>query len=84
MKPLTHSPTRPISPSHLSRRTVLKGLGATLCLPWLEAMRPASALAAGAAGAPVRMAVLYMPNGVCPGKWNPTGAGRDFELSPIL
>ncbi len=68
----------------LSRRTVLKGLGATLCLPWLEAMRPASALAAGAAAAPVRMAVLYMPNGVCPGKWNPTGAGRDFELSPIL
>ena len=68
----------------LSRRTVLKGLGATLCLPWLEAMRPASAHAAGAAAAPVRMAVLYMPNGVCPGKWNPTGAGRDFELSPIL
>ena len=68
----------------LSRRTVLKGLGATLCLPWLEAMCPAAALAAGAAASPVRMAVLYMPNGVCPGKWNPTGAGRDFELSPIL
>ncbi len=68
----------------ISRRTVLKGLGATLCLPWLEAMRPATALAAGAAASPVRMAVLYMPNGICPGKWNPTGAGRDFELSPIL
>ncbi len=68
----------------ISRRTVLKGLGATLCLPWLEAMRPARALGAEAAKAPVRLAVLYMPNGVCPGKWTPTGAGRDFQLSPIL
>ncbi|HEX8294745.1 MAG TPA: DUF1552 domain-containing protein [Chthoniobacteraceae bacterium] len=70
----------------LSRRTVLKGLGATLCLPLLEAMRPLRTLAAGveAAAAPVRMAVLYMPNGVCPGAWAPKGAGRDFALSPIL
>ena len=68
----------------ISRRTVLKGLGATLCLPWLEAMRPASATAAAATASPVRLAVLYMPNGVCPGQWNPTGAGREFELSPIL
>ena len=67
----------------LSRRTVLKGLGATLALPWLEAMRP-RALASDAVKSPVRMAVLYMPNGVCPGAWAPTGAGREFELSPIL
>jgi hypothetical protein len=68
----------------ISRRTVLKGLGATLCLPLLEAMRPARALAAEAAASPVRMGVLYMPNGVCPGAWAPKGAGAAFELSPIL
>ncbi len=68
----------------ISRRTVLKGLGATLCLPLLEAMRPARALGTSTAKVPVRLAVLYMPNGVCPGKWAPTGAGRDFQLSPIL
>lgn len=68
----------------LSRRTVLKGLGATLALPWLEAMRPLQALGAEAGKAPVRLGVLYMPNGVCPGAWAPCGFGRDFELSPIL
>jgi len=68
----------------LSRRTLLKGLGATLCLPLLEAMRPTTRAATTANPSPVRLAVLYMPNGVCPGQWNPTGAGRAFELSPIL
>jgi len=66
----------------LSRRTVLKGLGASLALPWLAAMRPLRAAEAGVA--PVRLAVLYMPNGVCPGAWAPKGAGQSFELSPIL
>lgn len=70
--------------AHISRRTVLKGLGATLCLPLLDAMRPLRALGVEAAKAPVRMAVLYMANGVCPGAWAPKGAGREFELSPIL
>lgn len=65
----------------ISRRTMLKGIGATLCLPLLDAMRP---LRAEAAKPPVRMAVLYMANGVCPGAWAPKGAGREFELSPIL
>ena len=73
----------------LSRRTVLKGLGATLALPWLEAMKPIGALGESSAAtldltAPIRMAVLCMPNGVCPGAWAPKGAGREFELSPIL
>ena len=65
----------------ISRRTMLKGIGATLCLPLLDAMRP---LCAAVAKSPVRMAVLYMANGVCPGAWSPKGAGREFELSPIL
>lgn len=79
----------------ISRRTVLKGLGVTMCLPWLEALsRPA--LAAGIAvnaaeaapntpgGRVVRMAALYMPNGVNVSAWQPTGTGAAFELSPIL
>ena len=65
----------------ISRRTLLKGLGATLALPLLDVMRP---LQAATAKSPVRMAVLYMANGVCPGAWAPKGAGREFELSPIL
>jgi Protein of unknown function (DUF1552) len=61
-----------------TRRTFLKGIGATLAVPWLES------LAAPAAASPVRMAVLYMANGVNASAWQPKGAGRDFELSPTL
>jgi hypothetical protein len=70
----------------LSRRTVLRGAGVTLALPWLEAMVP-SALAASKpadAKAPVRMAVLYMANGVNPTHWTPEGTGKDFKLSSSL
>jgi hypothetical protein len=70
----------------LSRRTVLRGAGVALGLPWLEAMVP-SALAdsqIAAAKSPVRMAVLYMANGVNPSKWTPEGEGKDFRLSPSL
>jgi hypothetical protein len=62
----------------ISRRALLRGVGASLALPWLEAMTPA------AAGSPVRMAVLYMPNGAHPGMWTPEGSDRDFQLSPTL
>src|SRR5262245_25816742 len=68
----------------ISRRTMLRGLGATLALPWLEAMRSRTALAEEAAKQPVRMAALYMPNGVNADQWTPKGEGRDFELSPTL
>src|SRR5689334_11342353 len=69
----------------LSRRTVLRGAGVALGLPWLEAMTP-SARAQSAAGAsgPVRMAVLYMANGVNTSQWTPEGDGRNFRLSPTL
>jgi hypothetical protein len=61
---------------------VLRGAGVSLALPWLEAMMPA----AGAAKSelPVRMAFLYMPNGVNTSAWAPEGTGRDFKLSPTL
>ncbi len=70
----------------ISRRTLLKGIGVSMSLPLLEAMRPLTALAnsANKTGAPVRMGVLYMPNGVNPHAWTPQGAGGDWELSPIL
>ncbi|MEJ6646521.1 MAG: DUF1552 domain-containing protein [Akkermansiaceae bacterium] len=70
----------------ISRRQTLKGVGATLALPFLEAMRPMTAYGQSAAATtnPVRMACLFMPNGVRPDKWTPSGSGRNFNLSPIL
>src|SRR5690242_3439904 len=63
----------------ISRRSLLRGAGASLALPWLEAMASGKT-----AAAPVRMAVLYMPNGVNVNKWTPEGEGRDFRFSPTL
>ncbi len=67
----------------LSRRHALRGMGATLSLPFLEAMRPAFGQGAYSSD-PIRMACLFMPNGVRPDKWTPKGKGDKFELSPIL
>lgn len=74
----------PITSKPLSRRTVLRGAGAALGLPWLEAMTPSIGRAAQTAKPPVRMAFLYMPNGAYPATWTPEKAGRDFELTPSL
>lgn len=69
----------------LSRRTLLRGAGVGLGLPWLEAMAPSFAAASPKASAPpVRMAVLYMANGVNTSMWTPEGQGREFVLSPTL
>ncbi|MEZ5351145.1 MAG: DUF1552 domain-containing protein [Bryobacteraceae bacterium] len=68
----------------ISRRTVLRGAGVALGLPWLEAMAAPAGKAAGSASNPVRLAALYMPNGVKPADWFPTAQGRDFELTPTL
>ena len=71
--------------SSVSRRAVLKGAGVSLGLPWLEAFSTGTARAAGvAAKAPVRIAALYMPNGVNVPLWTPEGKGRDWSLSPAL
>lgn len=69
----------------LHRRTVLRGFGAGLSLPFLEAMLPARALAASVAEtAPVRMACLFFANGAIMDKWRVSGEGSDFQLSPTL
>ena len=71
----------------ISRRTLLRGLGVSLSLPWLEAMGPLGAWAEAAdpkSVAPNRMAFLYVPNGKHMPEWTPKQEGGDFELSPIL
>jgi hypothetical protein len=67
----------------LSRRTVLRGLGATLALPFLDAMVPVSVRAASGKVAH-RFQTFYVPNGMAMQFWTPKGEGRDFVLSPIL
>ena len=74
-----------MSKSRLSRRTLLRGAGVALGVPWLEAMAPVALASGVAAGSnPVRLAVLYMPNGVNTTMWEPKGQGRDWDLSPTL
>ena len=69
----------------LPRRTVLRGIGATIALPFLDAMLPAASLRARAAAAPVhRFQTFYVPNGMAMEYWTPKGVGSAFELSPIL
>ena len=73
----------PITRKHLPRRTLLKGMGASVALPFLDAMTPAFA-ATGQGVSPARLAFVYVPNGIIPSDWTPKGTGRDFELSRIL
>ena len=70
----------------LPRRTVLRGLGAALSLPLLDAMHPAWSPGAKAAAAPAhRFLAFYVPNGMAMEYWTPKGDDeRDFALSPIL
>ena len=66
---------------HISRRTVLKGAGATLALPLLEAMVPAAtALAQTAANPRSRFVGLFVPHGMAPGYWVPDKVGTGFEF----
>jgi hypothetical protein len=75
-----------LTKKHLSRRTVLKGAGATIALPLLDAMSPAATVwAQTAAGAtPPRMAFVGFPHGAIMDRWSPKQAGTDYEMSPIL
>ncbi len=74
-----------ITKRSLPRRTVLRGLGATIGLPILDAMVPAFTALAKAAAKPVhRFQAFYVPNGMAMPHWTPTTEGSDFELTPIL
>ncbi len=68
----------------LPRRTFLKGIGISLGLPMLDAMSPALTFAGGGAKAAVRMAFVYVPNGIVMDQWTPKGTGKDFEFTRIL
>ena len=69
----------------ISRRSLLRGAGVSLALPCLEIVRSkASLLAETKAAAPVRMAILYVPNGVIPTRWAPKEVGKDYLLTPTL
>src|SRR5438477_8118890 len=68
---------------HLARRTFLKGAGTVIALPLLDAMIPAFA-ASKAAKPPLRMAFVYVPNGIDMPNWTPAKEGTGFELPRIL
>jgi hypothetical protein len=71
---------------HISRRTVLKGVGATIALPLLDAMNPAAtAWAATPAGTPPkRLAFIGFPHGAIMDRWSPKQTGADYEMSEVL
>ena len=70
-----------VTQKHLSRRTLLRGAGAAIALPLLDAMRPAFA-------APLksvqRLGVVYVPNGIIMNQWTPAELGSDFQFTRIL
>ena len=75
---------------HLSRRTVLRGMGATIALPFLDAMAPAGATLAQNLHVPVRLIAMEMVHGsagstafgIKQHMWAPAGTGSEFDLSP--
>jgi len=75
-----------LSQKHISRRMILRGVGAAIALPLLDAMSPAAkAWAETPAGAtPKRFAFVGFPHGAVMDRWSPPQTGKGFELSPIL
>src|SRR5450432_3987094 len=72
---------RIVTGKYLSRRTMLRGAGAAIALPFLDAMQPALA----AIAKPVRrLAVVYVPNGIIMNQWTPATGGTDFAFTRIL
>jgi len=74
-----------ITRKHLSRRTVLRGVGAAISLPLLDAMIPAATALASTAAAPrPRLGFVYFPHGAVMDRWKPKAAGKEFEFPQIL
>ena len=74
-----------VTKKHLSRRTVLRGVGATVGLPLLDAMIPAGTALAKTAAKPIPyMACIYIPHGAVAENWSPKEAGTNYTMSPIL
>src|SRR3981081_2441165 len=82
-----------LTKKHLSRRTVLRGMGATIALPLLDSMIPVRTALAKTAATPVsRLACIEMVHGAAGSSadgivkhyWSPTKEGPDFEFTPTL
>lgn len=74
-----------ITKKHLSRRTLLRGAGASVALPLLDAMIPAATVLAQTAAAPKpKLGFFYFPHGAIMDKWTPAATGNDFAMPPIL
>lgn len=74
-----------LTKKHLSRRTVLRGLGVSLSLPLLDSMIPAQTpLARTAARPQIRLALCFMPHGAVMSNWTPKTVGENFEISRTL
>jgi len=76
---------RILTGKHLSRRMLLRGMGAAISLPLLESMFPAGrSWAQSSAAAPVRAGFIYIPHGATMSRWTPAESGQDFRFSEIL
>jgi hypothetical protein len=74
-----------ITKKHLSRRTILRGMGVSLTLPFLESMVPAATAWAAVPGKPkTRLSCLYIPHGATMDRWTPAKEGTGYEFSEIL
>src|SRR5208283_2551093 len=74
-----------ITRKHLSRRTVLRGLGVTVALPLLDSMVPAQTpLGKTAANSKSRLSCIYVPHGATMYKWTPEAEGKGFAFTEIL
>lgn len=86
--PSTHHPHDRLMKTHqFSRRTMLRGLGVTMALPWMESMRvwgDEVKTGTAASEAPVRLAVLFSGNGFHSQEWWAKGEGRSMELGKVL
>ena len=75
-----------ITKKHLPRRTFLRGVGATIALPFLESMLPAQTPVSQTAANPKtirRFVGVWHPHGAAPGYWSPLKEGKDFDFSFI-
>ena len=76
---------RLITKKHISRRTILRGIGTAVSLPLLDAMVPAhTALGQTAAAPQIRLGLCFMPHGAVMANWTPVGEGTDMKLSRTL
>ena len=74
-----------ITKKAIPRRTVLRGLGATMALPLLDAMVPSLTALQNTPATPItRFGVMYVPNGMVMNQWTPAAEGVGFELTPTL